>query len=1518
MPSASVSGGGGAAVRSHASEATEKASCQEAKVLESRMTSSGDAKAIELPVGRKEDQVEREEEEVEREREEHQSPSPVPSGTSAAVGTASTGGGGGGEEGGSGGEGGGGGGEGGAGAQEAGMIVSVDARGDRDGGGGEGGGEGGGGGGGGGGDESAVVMSGLAGEQLISNPGGLIGRPSLSVTGMTAERESLAGGGEGGGRGGGGGGGGGRGGEGAEGGEMEGGGDGGEGRGGLRTENGCGEEGEKDGRLGRPVTGGHVAEASGVASCAKPAAAASTPRPDRGEEGGMQQEAEEEEEEVSSPCKALAKEWGADVEGKVVEDRGRDGLSCSGVRSDDGAAADAELSKEEKRREGERGLSLDPGGEKGEKEEGEKEEGGVAMEVEEIAPPALLPPAGECDEVVAIGTSVMQSGVGAQLAGPAENGGEPGAADAAGCSGERLGEAGGGGQAEGVGGGGAQGGRVRDGGREGAGGGGGGEGGGGDGDTEKLNMDREQWLREVGAKAGEVGWGPPYAPPGWRWRVGHRHHNGKWKDRYLISPDGIEFNSKKKLLIYLEREKPDLDRDAFLDGFDWSVRAATQSTGTETGGADDDDEDDVNKNPLQESRRKRNRSKKPAANPMPAKRKRQKGAFLMDGGQKAGCRRGNAWCVLAHWMGKMRMGVCDICCREPGFCRGCSCLLCGEDLRPDPLGVEVIRCMGTLERRVKGGVAGGSGGATGGLAGGAVAKAGDGACLHAVHLKCAMENRVAGVVWELCLDAEYLCRACETVSNLMPMWGRLIVLAMDGTDEGLSARTEMLKTLTTALHILKETDREDLEGAFKLVELVIKRLKRTGEVGPCRDLLKEKLDLGGLCGSDFAEDRIDRCRTVQTNEDGGEALLGALRPASVSWLDRRRKHDVRVGGVSYTMVLAVGSAFRVVWLRGVAVAKGGAQRSLWCMVKMTRLPWLLIVAASRGDRSASALGASAGSDGFYMPFCSMRYYCGGLVITIRESWVPMGLRMDEARTTVVGAGGWSRCPVTRVSDLHGDNDSKIEMERICEDDEGDVDMDNEVSVDAEGLVGERATEAVGECGRGLDAMQGGECRTANTQRGSPNGEAEGHGNNDAMEVDCSDGKKPLKSLGDDDNNRCSGGGGLDNGGMTCDGDDRAGGGEEAVCMGGVAVAPNESTGRGGVEGCDNAEVGTGKRAVEGCDNAEVGMDKGSVEGCGNAEVGGTSTNDPDDETTAANELGGSSENGQTDPKGKVVVLGHLQKEEGERNDKLDVVAINRVVDGGSSAAQEARHNSSQVSKGAENGTVELSMGEEVPERNRYPGGQLSRSSFAVLEEGNCGGGQGGEVRDKGQDALAAELCSVDGGDPDEGEIPTVRVNLLGGHESKASSRKDLSCAVLGPEVENVLRRTLEEFRKSQAREYSMVEKCLRNQKERVHLEYRKLGSMLDNLAKSTESAIDRGGGASVSVLQLECWQSLVEEINLQRSLAKEEVKRFHKMLGIYKGFSVVGSDLVKEFVASPGGVVEKETSLPTAGHPGKG
>ncbi|GBG92444.1 hypothetical protein CBR_g55481 [Chara braunii] len=66
---------------------------------------------------------------------------------------------------------------------------------------------------------------------------------------------------------------------------------------------------------------------------------------------------------------------------------------------------------------------------------------------------------------------------------------------------------------------------------------------------------------------------------------------------------------------------------------------------------------------------------------------------------------------------------------------------------------------------------------------------------------------------------------------------------------------------------------------------------------------------------------------------------------------------------------------------------------------MTTLPWLLLISAtSRGDRSASALGASAGSDGFYMPFCSMRFYCGGLVITIREVNNMSGDHGDEDST----------------------------------------------------------------------------------------------------------------------------------------------------------------------------------------------------------------------------------------------------------------------------------------------------------------------------------------------------------------------------------------------------------------------------------------------------------------------------------------------------------------------------------------
>uniref|UniRef100_M1DPQ7 CDPK adapter protein 1 n=1 Tax=Solanum tuberosum TaxID=4113 RepID=M1DPQ7_SOLTU len=86
--------------------------------------------------------------------------------------------------------------------------------------------------------------------------------------------------------------------------------------------------------------------------------------------------------------------------------------------------------------------------------------------------------------------------------------------------------------------------------------------------------------------------------------------------------------------------------------------------------------------------------------------------------------------------------LCDICCSEPIFCRDCCCILCYKTISLDYDGYSYIRCEATIKGYI---------------------------CGHVSHLDCALRAYMAGTVGgNINLDAQYLCRYCDSTLDLVP------------------------------------------------------------------------------------------------------------------------------------------------------------------------------------------------------------------------------------------------------------------------------------------------------------------------------------------------------------------------------------------------------------------------------------------------------------------------------------------------------------------------------------------------------------------------------------------------------------------------------------------------------------------------------------------------------------------------------------------------------------------------------
>ncbi|KAH0636572.1 hypothetical protein KY290_036996 [Solanum tuberosum] len=112
----------------------------------------------------------------------------------------------------------------------------------------------------------------------------------------------------------------------------------------------------------------------------------------------------------------------------------------------------------------------------------------------------------------------------------------------------------------------------------------------------------------------------------------------------------------------------------------------------------------------------------------------------------------------------------DLC--EPGFCRDCCCILCCKTISSDYDGYSYIRCEATIDDYI---------------------------CGHVSHLDCALRAYMAGTVGgSINLDAQYLCRYCDSRMDLVPHALKLL-----NTCTSVASRADIETILNVGIFILR-------------------------------------------------------------------------------------------------------------------------------------------------------------------------------------------------------------------------------------------------------------------------------------------------------------------------------------------------------------------------------------------------------------------------------------------------------------------------------------------------------------------------------------------------------------------------------------------------------------------------------------------------------------------------------------------------------------------------------------------
>ncbi|XP_027773751.1 uncharacterized protein LOC107022368 [Solanum pennellii] len=306
--------------------------------------------------------------------------------------------------------------------------------------------------------------------------------------------------------------------------------------------------------------------------------------------------------------------------------------------------------------------------------------------------------------------------------------------------------------------------------------------------NESASTINETGLQLYPVSENEYGEGLPYAPMDWPnvgdkwgWRTGKRVTNkGTFKDRYLYLPERFQapkngkenaFRSKALVKKYLQSAYPGMDIDQFFASFSWMI-PSKQSASSKDIGFDSDTKE---------------RTASSGTKMQPLLSDSPFGVIT--------CKAGNRICSsLTAENPLTSTRFCDLCCSEPGFCGDCCCILCRKLIVLDYDGYSYIRCEGTV---VDGHI-----------------------CGHVSHLECALRAYMAGTVkGSINLNAEYLCRYCDSRTDLVPHALKLLSICTS-----VASYDDIKKILNLGIRILCDSQKSSAKELLDRIESINAKL----------------------------------------------------------------------------------------------------------------------------------------------------------------------------------------------------------------------------------------------------------------------------------------------------------------------------------------------------------------------------------------------------------------------------------------------------------------------------------------------------------------------------------------------------------------------------------------------------------------------------------------------------------------------------------------------------------------------
>lgn len=163
-----------------------------------------------------------------------------------------------------------------------------------------------------------------------------------------------------------------------------------------------------------------------------------------------------------------------------------------------------------------------------------------------------------------------------------------------------------------------------------------------------------------------------------------------------------------------------------------------------------------------------------------------------------GCKARNKMCnslVVQAENSSLTAMPCDICCKEPQFCRDCCCILCSKTVNLKYGGYSYIKCDAMVGE--------------------------DYICGHIAHLNCALRCYMAGTVGgSIGLDAEYCCRRCDAKTDLVPHVTRLVKIC-----ESVDSSVDVEEILNLGVCILRGSEKTTAKEWLSRIELAIRKVK---------------------------------------------------------------------------------------------------------------------------------------------------------------------------------------------------------------------------------------------------------------------------------------------------------------------------------------------------------------------------------------------------------------------------------------------------------------------------------------------------------------------------------------------------------------------------------------------------------------------------------------------------------------------------------------------------------------------